>query len=145
MLSKKISNLERSRRVWRYQSGNQNPYIEEEQTTQWSKKKNKRRNNDLQTIHIKLKIEHHEPQWKSRVNLGAPEGSAIPAQHVAPVVSNDLKLHLIRWWWCQLSTRMTPIWIVIVLVHWKNDINVVPHGHIILNPSLWCYSLILHA
>jgi hypothetical protein len=23
------------RRVWRYQSGNQNPYIEEEQTTQW--------------------------------------------------------------------------------------------------------------
>ncbi len=27
------------RRVWRYQSGNQNPYIEEEQTTQWSKEK----------------------------------------------------------------------------------------------------------
>jgi hypothetical protein len=26
------------------------------------------------------------------VNSGAPEGSAIPAQHVAPVVSNDLKL-----------------------------------------------------
>jgi len=28
------------------------PYIEEEQTTQW-----KRTNNDLQNIHIKLKIE----------------------------------------------------------------------------------------
>jgi hypothetical protein len=27
------------RRVWRYQRGNQNPYIEEEQTTQWPKKK----------------------------------------------------------------------------------------------------------
>ena len=27
------------RRVWRYQRGNQNPYIEEEQTTQWSKEK----------------------------------------------------------------------------------------------------------
>ena len=27
------------KRVWRYQSGNQNPYIEEEQTTQWSKEK----------------------------------------------------------------------------------------------------------
>jgi hypothetical protein len=26
-------------RVWRYQSGNQNPYIEEEQTTQWPKEK----------------------------------------------------------------------------------------------------------
>jgi len=28
-----------ARRVWRYQRGNQNPYIEEEQTTQWSKEK----------------------------------------------------------------------------------------------------------
>ena len=37
--------------------GNQNPYIEEEQTTQRSKEKNKRTNNDLQNIHIKLTIE----------------------------------------------------------------------------------------
>jgi hypothetical protein len=28
-----------NRRVRRYQRGNQNPYIEEEQTTQWSKEK----------------------------------------------------------------------------------------------------------
>ena len=28
-----------SKRVWRYQRGNQNPYIEEEQTTQWPKEK----------------------------------------------------------------------------------------------------------
>jgi hypothetical protein len=27
------------RRVWRYQRGNQNPYIEEGETTQWSKLK----------------------------------------------------------------------------------------------------------
>jgi hypothetical protein len=27
------------RRVWKYQRGNQNPYIEEEQTTQWPKEK----------------------------------------------------------------------------------------------------------
>jgi hypothetical protein len=27
------------RRVWRYQKGNQNPYIEEEQTAQWQKEK----------------------------------------------------------------------------------------------------------
>jgi len=27
------------RRVWRYQRRNQNPYIEEEQTTQWPKEK----------------------------------------------------------------------------------------------------------
>jgi hypothetical protein len=28
-----------ARRVWRYQRGNHNPYIEEEQTTQWQKEK----------------------------------------------------------------------------------------------------------
>jgi hypothetical protein len=27
------------RRVWGYQRGNQNPYIEEEQTTQWPREK----------------------------------------------------------------------------------------------------------
>ena len=27
------------RKVWRYQRGDQNPYIEEEQTTQWPKEK----------------------------------------------------------------------------------------------------------
>jgi hypothetical protein len=62
----------------RYNRGNQNPYIGEEQTTQWAKdttevirirklkknrqhngqkKKYKRTNNNLQNIHIKLKIE----------------------------------------------------------------------------------------
>jgi len=41
-------------RVWRYQRSNQNPYIEEEQSTQFNgqKKKYKRTNNDLQNIHI---------------------------------------------------------------------------------------------
>jgi len=39
------------RRVCRYQRGNQNPYIEEEQTTQWPKEKVQK------DKHIKLKIE----------------------------------------------------------------------------------------
>ena len=39
--------------------GNQNPYIEG-QTTQWPKEKVQRTNNDLQNIHIKLKIEQQE-------------------------------------------------------------------------------------
>jgi hypothetical protein len=55
--------------------GNQNPYIEEEQTTQ--KKEYKTTTNDLQNIHIKLKPE---------LNSGAPEGWTVPAQLVAPVV-----------------------------------------------------------
>jgi len=45
------------RRVWRCQRRNQNLYIEEEQRTQWPKEKVQRTNNDLQNIHIKLKIE----------------------------------------------------------------------------------------
>ena len=58
------------RRVWKYQKGNHNPYIEE-QTTQWSKEKGQQEKQrstkhahttkDLQNMHIKLKIEQHEP------------------------------------------------------------------------------------
>ena len=33
------NNTKLTRRVWGYQRGNQNPYIEEEQTTQWPKEK----------------------------------------------------------------------------------------------------------
>ena len=39
-----------------YQRGNHNPYIEEEQTTQWPKEKVQRTNNNLQNMHLKLKI-----------------------------------------------------------------------------------------
>ena len=39
LLYSEFSAVPRQRRVWRYQRGNQNPYIEEEQTTQWSKEK----------------------------------------------------------------------------------------------------------
>jgi hypothetical protein len=38
------------KRVWRYQRGNQNPYIEEEQTTQWPKEK-LQKNKQRYTIH----------------------------------------------------------------------------------------------
>jgi Cys-tRNA synthase (O-phospho-L-seryl-tRNA:Cys-tRNA synthase) len=44
------------------------PYIEE-RMTQWGRKVQKEKHNDLQNIHIKLKIEQHEPG----VNTGAPE------------------------------------------------------------------------
>jgi hypothetical protein len=38
-LSNEISSPLFARRVWRYQRDNHNPYIEEEQTTQWPKEK----------------------------------------------------------------------------------------------------------
>ena len=50
-------------------------------------KKDKMTNNDHKTPHRKLKIEKHEPHYKpGGVNLGAPEGYAVPAPLVVPVV-----------------------------------------------------------
>ena len=46
----------------------------------------KRTNNDLQNIHIKLKIEEHKPHLNTGVNSGAPEGYAVPAPLVAVIV-----------------------------------------------------------
>ena len=43
-------------RVWRYQRDNQNPYIEEGQTTQWLKEK-VQKDKQRSKKHIKLKIE----------------------------------------------------------------------------------------
>ena len=43
------------RRVWRYQRVNQNPQIEEGQTTQWPKEKRQRTNSNLQNITHKTK------------------------------------------------------------------------------------------
>jgi hypothetical protein len=74
---KRISKKNRQHSGQKIPKGNQKPYIEEEQTTQWpkdtkgeirnrisnknrqhngQKKKYKRTNNDLQNIHIKIKI-----------------------------------------------------------------------------------------
>jgi len=46
------------RRVWKYQRGNQNPYIEEEQTTQWPKEKVQK---------DKLRSRKHTHKTKDRV------------------------------------------------------------------------------
>jgi hypothetical protein len=51
------------RRVWRYQRGNQNPYIEE-QTTQWPKEK-VQKDKQWSTKHI----ENHRPAACSRQTL----------------------------------------------------------------------------
>jgi hypothetical protein len=45
------------KRVWRYQIGNQNPYIEKDRKHNGQKKKDIRTNNDLQNMHIQIKIE----------------------------------------------------------------------------------------
>jgi hypothetical protein len=47
----------KSKKSLKIPKGQSESYIEEEQTTQWGRKRYKRTNNDLQNIHIKLKIE----------------------------------------------------------------------------------------
>jgi hypothetical protein len=62
------------RRVWRYQRGNQNPYIEEEQTTQWPKEK-VQKNKQRSTKHTyKTKDRVTRIPLKTGENSGAPEG-----------------------------------------------------------------------
>jgi len=45
-----INNVIFIRRVWRYQTGNQNPYIEDEKTTQWPTEKGQK-DKQRSTIH----------------------------------------------------------------------------------------------
>jgi len=69
-------------RVWRYQRGIQNPYIEEEQTTQWPKEKAKKdKQRSAKQTHKTTDRVTRTP-LKSGVNSCAPEGWAV----LAPVV-----------------------------------------------------------
>jgi hypothetical protein len=62
------------RRVRRYQSGNQNPYIEEEQTTQWPNEK-VQKDTQRSTKHTqKTKYQLTRTPLKPGMNSGAPEG-----------------------------------------------------------------------
>jgi len=73
------------KRLWRYQRGNQNPYIEEEQTTQWPKKCTKDKQRSTKHTH-KTKDRVTRTPLKIGLNSGAPEGQRVPAPLVAPIV-----------------------------------------------------------
>jgi hypothetical protein len=62
------------RRVWRYQRGNHNPYIEEEQTTQWPKEKLQKDKQRFTKHTYKTKDQVTRTPLKPGVNSGAPEG-----------------------------------------------------------------------
>jgi len=62
-----------ARRVWRYQRGNQNPYIEE-QTTQWPKEKVQKDKQRSTKYTYKTKDRVTWTQLKTGVNSGVPEG-----------------------------------------------------------------------
>jgi len=88
---------------------NRNPLIEEEQTIQLSlaqKKMNKRANNDLQTLHIKLKIEQHEPHL-NQMNPCAPD--VLPVSATFP--TDQPFIGRIRW--CSVASRIfLPLFII---------------------------------
>jgi hypothetical protein len=67
------------RRVWRYQRRNQNPYIEEEHTTQWPKEKVQKDKQRLTKHTYKTNDRVTRTPLKTGVNSGAPEGLAVPS------------------------------------------------------------------
>jgi hypothetical protein len=72
-LVNKTKTITQARRLWRYQRGNQNPYTEEEQTTQWPKEK-VQKDKQRSTKHIyKTKDRVTRTPLKLGVNSGAPE------------------------------------------------------------------------
>ena len=64
------------RRVWKYQRGNQNPYIEEEQTTQWPKEKVQMYKQRSTKHTYETKDRFTRTPLKPGVNSGAPEGQS---------------------------------------------------------------------
>ena len=62
------------RRVWRYQSGNQNPSIEEEQTTRYPKEKVQEDKQQSTKYTYKTKDRVTRTPLKTGVNSCAPEG-----------------------------------------------------------------------
>ena len=73
------------KRVWRYQRGNQNPHIDEEQTTQWPKEKVQMDEQRPTKYTLKTKDRETRVPLKPGVNSGVPEELAVPAPLVAPV------------------------------------------------------------
>ena len=66
--------------------GNQNLYIEEEQTTQWQKEKQILKDKQRSTKHTyKTKDGVTRTQLKTVLNSGALDGLAVPAPLVIPV------------------------------------------------------------
>ena len=58
-----VRNYINVRRVWRYQRGNQNPYIAKEQTTQWPKEKVQKNKRTLEKTEGETKTRQSSDTW----------------------------------------------------------------------------------
>jgi len=63
-------------------------------------------NNDLQNTAQKTKDQATRILLKPGMNSGAPEGLAVPAPHMAPVV-----LLLLQTWWLVMNEERTGLWL----------------------------------
>ena len=70
--------------------GNHNPYIQEEQVTQWPKEKGEKDKQRSTKYTHKTKDRVTRIPLKTGVNSGATEGNAVPAPLVAPVMLINL-------------------------------------------------------
>ena len=75
------------RRVWRYRRGNQNAYIEEEQTTQWPREKVQE---DKQQS---IKHTHKTKDWVTRTTLK-------PGMNSLTFIKAKVNLHSVLWFTC---------------------------------------------
>ena len=75
------------RRVWIYQRGNQNPYIEEEQTTQWQNKVQKDKQRSTKHTYKATDRVTRTP-LKTGCELRCSEEQAVLSPLVTPVVLN---------------------------------------------------------
>ena len=72
------------RRVWRFQRGNQNPYIEEEQTTKWQNEKEQKDKQRSTKLTCKIKDRVTWTPLKTGSELMCSGRIRVPAPLVAP-------------------------------------------------------------
>ena len=82
------------RRVWRYQRGNQNPYIEEEYTTQWPKKRSTKHTHKTKDRVIRIPLKTGgELMWSGTVSCSCSTSGIRRVN----LVTNPVKYFLVRY------------------------------------------------
>jgi hypothetical protein len=104
------------RRVWRYQRGNQNPYIEEEETTQWPKEKvqKDKQRSTKHTYKTKDRVTRTplktggELRYSGRVSSSCSTSGTIHFN----LVTNSVRIRSLSWQICVLPStglELTPL------------------------------------
>ena len=115
-----------TRRVWRYQRGNQNPYIEEEQTTQWPKEKlqKDKQRSTKHTYKAKDRVTRTPLKTGCELRCSGVRGSCSSSDtRCVNLVTNPVK----RWYWqlycCSVLTIVSLLFLMLNLypIKYLND------------------------